>query len=171
MEKIAKIVESMNFRIEEIEDNLNDTMYVVIAEGVGIGFIYSDKNYKIALPDTTDKELINRVNNLEMYLSFVKDNNDLEQINNDDNTFEFLLMRYKQSFITISLKENSKIYKSYIVSENGEVYTREYDDEKVAIKHFILETKALDAEELKVEVTLKSKLIDKGINLLNNMKK
>ena len=170
MEKIAKVIKSMGFTIEEIEDNLNNTTYTIFRGGMGIGFIYQDKNFDITIPRKADEELIKSIESLTHYLEFLETNSSLEQIENKDNEIEFILMKYLSSYLTVLLFENSKKYKTYITDENGEISISEYDDEKIAIKQFILSSKALSEDELKVEVTFKSKLIDKGINMLNSMK-
>lgn len=170
MEKIAKVINKMGFTIEEFDDKLNNTTYAIFKAGMGIGFIYPNKNFDITIPRKANEELIKLIENLTQYLEFLEQNSNLEEIENKDGKIEFIIMKYISNYLTVSLFANSKKYKAYITDENGEVSVSEYDDEKIAIKQFILSSKALSEEELKVEVTIKSKLIDKGINMLNNMK-
>lgn len=170
MEKIAKAITKMGFTIEEFEDNLNNTTYAIFKNGMGIGFIYQNRNFDITIPKKADNELIKSIENLTQYLEFLEINSNLEQIENNDGKIEFIIMKYLRNHLTVALAENSKIYNSYIVDENGEIRITQYSDEKQAVKQFILMSKALSEDELKVEVTLKSKIIDKGINILNNMK-
>lgn len=174
MEKIAKIITDMGFNIEEIEDNLNNTMCVIVKNGVGIGFLYDNKDFTLAIPsDDLNQEITKSIEKLSKYLTFMKNNSSLEQFKSSNDQIEFVLMKYMDNYITISLNEQSEneIYKTYVIDEFGEVHISEYGDEKIAIKQFIFDTKALNKDQLKVEVTLKSKIIDKSINILNNMKK
>lgn len=170
MEKIAKAITKMGFTIEEFEDNLNNTTYAIFKNGMGIGFIYQNRNFDITIPKKADNELIKSIENLTQYLEFLEINSNLEQIENKDGKIEFIIMKYMSNYLTVALAEDNKIYNSYIVDENGEIRITQYSNEKQAVKRFILMSKALSEDELKVEVTLKSKIIDKGINILNNMK-
>lgn len=171
MEKIAKVINKMGFTIEEIEDNLNNTTYTIFRGGMGIGFIYQNKTFDITIPKKADKELIKSIESLTQYLEFLEQNSNLEEIENKDGKIEFIIMKYMNNYLTVSLAEENKIYKAYIIEENGEVNIIEFTEEKTGIKQFILLSNALSEDELKVEVTFKSKLIDKGINMLNSMKK